>query len=302
MDVHLVDGTYELFRHYYALPSARDKDGREVAAVRGVLASMLGMMRDGATHIAVATDHVIESFRNELWPGYKTSAGVEPELLAQFPMLEEVLSAAGIVVWPMVEFEADDALAAAAVAAARDARVERVIICTPDKDLAQCVRGARVVQLNRRTRLTLDESAVVQKFGVSPGSIPDYLALVGDAADGYPGLPGWGAKSSAAVLGKFLHIESIPTDCREWRVNAANASALADTLSRERERALLFRTLATLRTDIALFDDVDQLRWNGPTPAFDSLAARLDAALTEKRRPVTGRPASKSTLRPKARR
>ena len=302
MDVHLVDGTYELFRHYYALPSARDKDGREVAAVRGVLASVLGMMRDGATHIAVATDHVIESFRNELWPGYKTSAGVEPELLAQFPMLEEVLSAAGIVVWPMVEFEADDALAAAAVAAARDARVERVIICTPDKDLAQCVRGARVVQLNRRTRLTLDESAVVQKFGVSPGSIPDYLALVGDAADGYPGLPGWGAKSSAAVLGKFLHIESIPTDCREWRVNAANASALADTLSRERERALLFRTLATLRTDIALFDDVDQLRWNGPTPAFDSLAARLDAALTEKRRPVTSRPASKSTLRLKARR
>ena len=302
MDVHLVDGTYELFRHYYALPSARDKDGREVAAVRGVLASVLGMMRDGATHIAVATDHVIESFRNELWPGYKTSAGVEPELLAQFPMLEEVLSAAGIVVWPMVEFEADDALAAAAVAAARDARVERVIICTPDKDLAQCVRGARVVQLNRRTRLTLDESAVVQKFGVSPASIPDYLALVGDAADGYPGLPGWGAKSSAAVLGKFLHIESIPTDCREWRVNAANASALADTLSRERERALLFRTLATLRTDIALFDDVDQLRWNGPTPAFDSLAARLDAALTEKRRPVTSRPASKSTLRPKARR
>ena len=302
MDVHLVDGTYELFRHYYALPSARDKDGREVAAVRGVLASVLGMMRDGATHIAVATDHVIESFRNELWPGYKTSAGVEPELLAQFPMLEEVLSAAGIVVWPMVAFEADDALAAAAVAAARDARVERVIICTPDKDLAQCVRGARVVQLNRRTRLTLDESAVVQKFGVSPESIPDYLALVGDAADGYPGLPGWGAKSSAAVLGKFLHIESIPTDCREWRVNAANASALADTLSRERERALLFRTLATLRTDIALFDDVDQLRWNGPTPAFDSLAARLDAALTEKRRPVTSRPASKSTLRPKARR
>ena len=302
MDVHLVDGTYELFRHYYALPSARDKDGREVAAVRGVLASVLGMMRDGATHIAVATDHVIESFRNELWPGYKTSAGVEPELLAQFPMLEEVLSAAGIVVWPMVEFEADDALAAAAVVAGRDVRVEHVIICTPDKDLAQCVRGARVVQLNRRTRLTLDESAVVQKFGVSPGSIPDYLALVGDAADGYPGLPGWGAKSSAAVLGKFLHIESIPTDCREWRVNAANASALADTLSRERERALLFRTLATLRTDLPLFGDVDQLRWNGPTAAFDSLAARLDVATTEKRRPVTSRSANKSALRPKERR
>jgi 5'-3' exonuclease len=302
VDVHLVDGTYELFRHYYALPSARDKDGREVAAVRGVLASVLGMMRDGATHIAVATDHVIESFRNELWPGYKTSAGVEPELLAQFPMLEEVLSAAGIVVWPMVEFEADDALAAAAVAAARDARVERVIICTPDKDLAQCVRGARVVQLNRRKRLTLDESAVVQKFGVSPASIPDYLALVGDAADGYPGLPGWGAKSSAAVLAKFLHLENIPTDCREWRVNAANASALADTLCRERERAVLFRTLATLRTDIPLFDNVDQLRWNGPTPAFDAIAARLDAASTSKRRPTTPRSASKSVLRSAARR
>ena len=302
MDVHLVDGTYELFRHYYALPSARDEDGREVAAVRGVLASVLGMIRDGATHIAVATDHVIESFRNELWPGYKTSAGVEPELLAQFPLLEEVLSAAGIVVWPMVEFEADDALAAAAVAAARDSRVKRVIICTPDKDLAQCVRGKHVVQLNRRTRVTFDEPAVVQKFGVSPASIPDYLALVGDAADGYPGLPGWGAKSSAAVLAKFLHIESIPTDCREWRVNAANASALAGTLCRERQHAMLFRTLATLRTDIALFDDVDQLRWNGPTPAFDSLAARLDAASSEKRRPVTRRSPSKSGLRSAARR
>ena len=302
LDVHLVDGTYELFRHYYALPSARDQDGREVAAVRGVLASVLGMIRDGATHIAVATDHVIESFRNELWPGYKTSAGVEPELLAQFPLLEEVLSAAGIVVWPMVEFEADDALAAAAVAAARDARVERVIICTPDKDLAQCVRGARIVQLNRRTRVTLDEPAVVQKFGVSPASIPDYLALVGDAADGYPGLPGWGAKSSAAVLAKFLHLESIPADCREWRVNAANASALADTLCREWDRAMLFRTLATLRTDIALFDDVDQLRWNGPTPAFDSLAARLDAASTEKRRPVTRRSAEQVGAPPKERR
>ena len=302
MDVHLVDGTYELFRHYYALPSARDEDGREVAAVRGVLASVLGMIHDGATHIAVATDHVIESFRNELWPGYKTSAGVEPELLAQFPLLEDVLSAAGVAVWPMVEFEADDALAAAVVAAARDSRVERVIICTPDKDLAQCVRGSRIVQLNRRTRVTLDEPAVVHKFGVSPASIPDYLALVGDAADGYPGLPGWGAKSSAAVLAKFLHIESIPADCREWRVNAANASALAGTLCRERERAMLFRTLATLRTDIALFTDVDQLRWNGPTPAFDSLAARLDAASTEKRRPASRRAPNKSGLRSAARR
>src|SRR6266853_2613373 len=196
MEVFLVDGTYELFRHYYALPSARDKRGREVGAVRGVLASVLGMIKGGATHIAVATDHVIESFRNQLWPGYKTSAGVEPELLAQFPLLEDVLSAAGIVVWPMVEFEADDALAAGAVTAARDPRVERVIICTPDKDLAQCVRGTRIVQLNRRTRVTRDEAGIIQKFGVAPASIPDYLALVGDAADGYPGLPGWGAKSS----------------------------------------------------------------------------------------------------------
>jgi 5'-3' exonuclease len=284
LDIYLVDGTYELFRHRYALPSARDSDGREVAAVRGVLASVLGMIKGGATHIAVATDHVIESFRNQLWPGYKTSDGVEPDLLAQFPLLEEVLSAAGIVVWPMVEFEADDALGAAAVAAAEDKRVERVIICTPDKDLAQCVRGTRIVQLNRRTRVTLDEAGVVQKFGVSPASMPDYLALVGDAADGYPGLKGWGAKSSAAVLAKFVHLEAIPLDSREWRVNAANSSALAETLSRELDRALLFRTLATLRTDIPLFDNVDQLRWNGHTPDFPALGARLDAARTETRR------------------
>src|SRR5271169_1191150 len=289
MDVYLVDGTYELFRHYYAMPSARDAEGRDVAAVRGVLSSVLGMIRGGATHIAVATDHEIESFRNALWPGYKTSEGVEPDLLAQFPLLESVLSAAGIVVWPMVEFEADDALAAGAVGAARDARVERVILCTPDKDLAQCVRGTRIVQLNRRTRVTLDEQGIVQKFGVSPESIPDYLALVGDAADGYPGLRGWGAKSSAAVLSKYSHLESIPADWREWHVNAANASALADTLARERDDALLFRTLATLRTDLRLFEDVDQLRWRGPTPTFDEVAARLDAARTGKRRPSVRR-------------
>jgi 5'-3' exonuclease len=286
LDIYLVDGTYELFRHYYALPSAKDSDGREVAAVRGVLASVLGMIKGGATHIAVATDHVIESFRNELWPGYKTGEGIEPDLRAQFPLLEDVLSAAGVVVWPMVEFEADDALAAAAVAAAGDARVESVIICTPDKDLAQCVRGTRIVQLNRRTRVTLDEAGVMKKFGVSPESIPDYLALVGDAADGYPGLPGWGAKSSAAVLAKFMHLESIPADYREWHVNAVNASGLAATLSRELQSALLFRTLATLRSDIVLFDNVEQLRWNGPTPAFDSLAARIGAAPTETRRPA----------------
>jgi 5'-3' exonuclease len=302
LEVYLVDGTYELFRHYYALPSARDEDGREVAAVRGVLASVLSMIKGGATHIAVATDHVIESFRNELWPGYKTSAGIEPDLLAQFPLLEEVLSAAGIVVWPMVEFEADDALAAAAVAASHDQRVERVVICTPDKDLAQCVCGTRIVQLNRRTRETCDEAGVVRKFGVSPASIPDYLALVGDAADGYPGLPGWGAKSSAAVLAKFIHLESIPLDCREWRVSAANADALASTLSRKRERALLFRTLATLRTDVTLFENVDQLRWNGPTPAFATLAARLDAAVTGTRRRVARRSVSVPILGPAAQR
>src|SRR6185436_8159067 len=199
VDVHLIDGTYELFRHYYAMPSARDASGREVAAVRGVVGSILGMITAGATHVAVATDHVIESFRNQLWGGYKTGAGIEPDLLAQFPLLEESLAAAGIVVWPMVEYEADDALAAAADAAARDPRVDRVIICTPDKDLAQSVRGTRVVQLNRRTRVIRDEAGVVDKFGVPPASIPDYLALVGDAADGFPGLPGWGAKSSAAV-------------------------------------------------------------------------------------------------------
>jgi 5'-3' exonuclease len=287
VDVYLVDGTYELFRHYYALPSARDKDDREVAAVRGVLSSILGMIRGGATHLAVATDHVIESFRNGLWPGYKTSEGIEPDLLSQFPLLEQVLTAAGVIVWPMVEFEADDALAAAAALADRDPRVERIFLCTPDKDLAQSVRGTRIVQLNRRTRVTLDEPAIVQKFGVSPQSIPDYLALVGDSADGYPGLKGWGAKSSATVLAKFQNLEAIPADWREWKVNVTSAAALADTLARERDLALLFRKLATLRTDISLFDDVDQLRWNGSTPRFEEIGAGLDAARTEKRSSFT---------------
>ena len=292
LHVHLIDGTYELFRHYYALPKARDQNGCEVGAVRGVIASVLGMLRGGATHVAVATDHVIESFRNGLWPGYKTGEGVERDLLAQFPLLEEALAAAGVVVWPMVEFEADDALAAAALTASRDARVERVIICTPDKDLAQCVRGTRVVQLNRRTGVTLDAAGVMQKFGVAPESIPDYLALVGDSADGYPGLEGWGAKSTAAVLAKFGHIEAIPADWREWRVNAAGAGALAQTLARERDRALLFRTLATLRTDIELLADVEELRWSGPTPAFAAFAGRFDTAVTQK---GTGRKANVSS-------
>jgi 5'-3' exonuclease len=250
-----------------------------VAAVRGVVMSLLGMISGGATHIAVATDHVIESFRNRLWHGYKTGDGIEPDLLSQFPLLESALSAAGIVVWPMVEFEADDALAAGAAAAARDPRVERVIICTPDKDLAQCVRGTRVVQMNRRTRTVRDEAGVVAKFGVPPASIPDYLALVGDAADGYPGLPGWGARSAAAVLARYGHLEAIPADWRTWGVNAASPAALAATLARERDRAFLFRELATLREDLTLFASVDELQWKGATAAFAELAARFDAAV-----------------------
>ncbi len=258
MDVHLVDGTYELFRFYHAVPSVKDADGREVGAVRAVVGSILGMITGGATHVAVATDHVIESFRNDLWRGYKTGAGIEPDLRAQFTPLEDALAAAGIVVWPMVEFEADDAR-------------------TPDKDLAQSVRGTRVVQLNRRTREIRDEAGVAKKFGVPPASIPDYLALVGDAADGFPGLPGWGAKSTAAVLAKFGHIESIPPSAADWHVNANSASTLARTLVEQRDRALLYRTLATLRTDINLFGSVDELEWKGPTPGFAKLAARIDA-------------------------
>jgi 5'-3' exonuclease len=228
----------------------------------------------------VATDHVIESFRNRMWRGYKTSAGIEPDLLAQFHPLEDALRALGVVVWPMVEFEADDALASGAALAARDARVERVVICTPDKDLGQSVRGTRVVQLDRRRNTTRDEAGVVGKFGVSPASIPDYLALVGDAADGYPGLRGWGPKSTAAVLAKFGHLEAIPEDWRTWKVNAANAATLAATFVRERDQAFLFRDLATLRSDIPLFESVDELEWRGPTPAFAPLAARLDKAAT----------------------
>jgi 5'-3' exonuclease len=275
MKVYLIDGTYELFRYYYALPSVRE-GGVEVAALRGVVGSVLGLINSGVTHLAVATDHVIESFRNRLWRGYKTSAGVEPELLAQFHPLEDALRSLGVVVWPMVEFEADDALASGAALAERDARVERVVICTPDKDLGQSVRGTRVVQLDRRRNLTRDEAGVVSKFGVAPASIPDYLALVGDAADGYPGLKGWGPKSSAAVLAKFDHLEAIPENWRMWKVNAANAATLAATLVRDREQAMLFRDLATLRSDIALFESVDELEWRGPTPEFARLAARLD--------------------------
>ena len=238
------------------------------------------MINAGATHVGVATDHVIESFRNDLWRGYKTGAGIEPDLLAQFPLLEEALTALGVTVWPMVEFEADDALAAAAAIAAADPAVGQVIICTPDKDLAQCVSGTRVVQLNRRTRVTMDEAGVRAKFGVAPASIPDYLALVGDSADGYPGLHGWGPKSTAAVLARFRHLDAIPDDWRAWQANVANPAGLAKTWLRERDHALLFRTLATLRTDAVVMNSIEQLRWQGPTPAFAPLAARFDAART----------------------
>jgi len=278
MEVHLIDGTYELFRHFYAMPPAKDEDGREVAAVRGVVNSVLGMITAGATHVGVATDHVIESFRNRMWRGYKTGAGIDPALFSQFTLLEEALGALGITVWPMIEFEADDALAAAAEASARDPRVDRVIICTPDKDLAQCVRGTRVVQMDRRARTIRDEAGVVARFGVLPASIPDYLALVGDTSDGYPGLPGWGAKSAAAVLARYHHLENIPEDYRTWGVNASSPARLARVLAESREDVFLFRTLATLRTDVYVFESVDDLRWQGPTPAFAPLAARLDRA------------------------
>jgi 5'-3' exonuclease len=273
--VHLVDGTYELFRHFYAVPPAQNRDGEEIAAVRGVMYSIRALVRDGATHIGIATDHVIESFRNDLWPGYKTGEGIDPALLAQFPLLEEGLAAWGLKVWPMVEFEADDALASAAAKAALDSRVARVVICSPDKDLAQCVTGTRVVQLDRVRRTTRDEAGVVARFGVPPASIPDYLALVGDSSDGYPGLPGWGAKSAAAVLAKFGHIDRIPDDPAEWGVAVARARSLAATLTRDRALARLFRTLAVLRTDVPVFESVDELHWQGPTAALPALGGRL---------------------------
>ena len=276
MRVHLVDGTYELFRQHFGR-MMRD-DPRENAATIGVLRSTLALFDEGATHVGVASDHVIESFRNDLWPGYKSSAGMPPELLGQLSLVEEALEAMGVTVWAMVEHEADDALASAARVAAADERTDRVLIATPDKDLAQCVRGARVVQLNRRTNVMLDEAGVVKKFGVSPASIPDYLALVGDTADGYPGLPGWGAKSTAAVLARFGKLEAIPPDWRDWHVNAKNAASLAAALARERDRAWLFRDLATLRTEIPLFDSVEDLRWKKATDRFAMFAARLDSA------------------------
>jgi len=290
VNVHLVDGTYELFRHYYAVPSATAADGSEVGAVRGVLGSVLSMLSDGATHVAVATDRVIESFRNELWRGYKTGEGIEPALFAQFRPLEDALAVMGVFVLPMVEFEADDALAAAAAKAAADPRVERVFVCSPDKDLAQAVVGRRVVQLDRRTRLVRDADGVVSKFGVPPASIPDYLALVGDSADGYPGLPGWGGKSASAVLARYGHLEAIPVEAGDWDVDVRGAARLAAALDEYRAQALLFRELATLRTDVPVFANVDELRWTGPRPEFEQLAAHLGApSLAQRARALAAR-------------
>jgi len=274
MDAHLVDGTYELFRHHFAVPSHLDDDGIEVAATRGVLGSVLGMLEQGATHVGVATDHVVESFRNDLWLGYKTSEGMDPELLAQFPMLEDGLRALGVTVWAMVELEADDALASAARVARDDARVDRAFICTPDKDLGQCVEDPKVLQLDRRQDRRLDEAAVRERFGVGPRSIPDYLALVGDTADGFPGLPGWGAKSTATVLARYEHLDAIPDDVREWQVDVRGAAKLAATLAGAREAAELFLDLATLRTD-ADVGAVDDWQWRGATPALGEWARRL---------------------------
>ena len=277
MDIHLIDGTYELFRHFFAVPSARDADGREIGAARGVLSSVLSLLENGATHIGVATDHVVESFRNELYAGYKTSEGVPEELLSQFPILEEALMAMGVVVWPMVEFEADDALASAAAKAAQDNRVQQVLICTPDKDLAQCVVDTKVVQWDRMRNIVRDEAGVAAKFCISPQSIPDYLAVVGDSADGYPGIAGWGAKTAAAVLSLYTHLESIPKDWKEWG-SIRRAQALAEALFSDWENALLFRTLATLRLDVPVFNSVADLRWQGPRGDFSEYARRMNAS------------------------
>jgi len=277
MEVHLIDGTYELYRHYYALPDRQDEDGQEVAAMLGVMNSVLGMIKGGATHIGVATDHVIESFRNTMYPGYKTGEGIEPALWRQFHPMEDALRAMGVVVWAMIDQEADDALAAAAARAARDKHVTRVIICTPDKDLAQCVRGTRVVQLDRRSGTVRDEDGVREKFGVGPESIPDYLALVGDSADGFPGIRGWGPKSAATVLARHQHLEKIPDDPARWDVALRNAATLSATLREHWSDALLFRDLATLRTDAAVFNTVADLEWKAPAVDFEQVSEKLRA-------------------------
>ena len=276
--VHLVDGTYELFRYHFAVPSHVTAEGVEVAATRGVLGSMLGLLADGATHVGVATDRVVESFRNDLFDGYKTGEGTPPELFAQFPLLEAVLEAAGFTVFAMVAHEADDAMGAAAVRAGADPRVDAVHICTPDKDLAQVVDDAAgIAQLDRRREVLYDRAGVVDKFGVEPTSIPDWLALVGDTADGIPGLPGWGAKSSSVVLARYGHLESIPADAEDWDVTVRSAAKLATTLVERRDDAELYRHLATLDLDAPVMDDVEDLRWTGPADHLEAVCAHIDA-------------------------
>ena len=276
LQVHLVDGTYELFRHFYAVPSRVNDDGEEIGAVRGVVSSMLALLGDGATHVGVATDHVIESWRNDLWATYKDGTGVDPVLKAQFPILEDALRALGLTVWAMVEDEADDALGAAAQVAAADERVEQVLVCTPDKDLGQVV-GGKIVQYDRRKGGTLiDADGIRAKFGVDPESIPDYLALVGDSADGFPGIPGWGAKSAATVLAHYKHLDAIPAAAGQWEVSVRNSPTLASRLAGDLETALLFRRLATLNCDCAV-GSVDEWHWAGPTPEFAAMCERLDA-------------------------
>ncbi len=279
MEVHLVDGTYELFRHHFGQPSRRAADGTEIAATRGVLSTVVGMLEGGVTHLGIATDHVIESFRNDLWPGYKTSEGVPPELLAQFPVLERCLEALGVTLWPMTDLEADDALASAAAVASDDDRVERVCIHSPDKDLAQCVRDQRVVQVDRRSGAVTGEDGVWRKFGVAPASIADWLALVGDSADGFPGLRGWGKRSAAQVLAHYGDIDAVPDAVADWdpglRRQVRGAANLAATLADARGLAVLFRRLATLQVERGLLADVDQLEWLGPTGAFEEACALL---------------------------
>lgn len=277
MDVYLIDGTYELFRYFFAVPSAKDASGQEIGAVRGVLGSVLSMIEGGVTHLGVATDHVVESFRNELYLGYKTSEGVAPELLSQFPILEEALMAMGVLVWPMVEFEADDALASAAAKAAQDPSVNRILICTPDKDLGQCVVGNKVVQLDRRREIIRDEAGVIEKFGVPPRSIPDYLAVVGDSADGFPGIAGWGPRAAALAFSQYPHLEDIPKDWRQWHPSIKRARPLAESLFAAWDDALLFRRLATLRLDVPVFDSIDDLAWSGPRPGFEKFCQRVSA-------------------------
>jgi 5'-3' exonuclease len=287
VQVFLVDGTYELFRHFFGQPPRPGSDGVEIGAVRGVVSTVVAMLGDGATHIGVATDHVIESFRNGLWPGYKTGSGIDPVLRAQFTPLEEALDALGVRVWPMVDVVADDALDSAAAVARDDEAVAQVVICTPDKDLAQCVVADRVVQLDRRSGTITDEDGVRTKFGVDPASIPDWLALVGDAADGFPGLPGWGKKTAAVVLAHYGHIANIPDRVTDWEPRVVRsvrgAGTLAARLADERATAMLFRDLATLRVDRSLLGAVDDLAWPGPTPAFAEVCRRLrDPALAQR--------------------